>query len=191
MSKISHKKDTDKKRHKSMFSSIVSKNSRNSVISQNRVNMSQVEERKSESLLNNISDEERSLKIMSTVSESPSPDKKASCRKSLSALSQVSLLKDSMVRDQRGSNFSKKEQPYLKKSKTFRDHRKSISNLHPRDSDDKLNTSSHSIKSARNVKSEKIDNNSNQKQTKDFLKKGSSSKLTPQVGKPGVKNGQV
>jgi hypothetical protein len=49
--------------------------------------MPQVEERKSESLLNNISDEEMSLKIMSTISESPSPGKKNLGKKSLSALS--------------------------------------------------------------------------------------------------------
>ena len=161
MSKISHTKNTEKKRHKAMFASIVSKNSRNSMISLNRVNQSHVEERKSESLLNNISDEERSLKVQSTISDSP--DKKVLNRQSVSALSQVSLLKESVVKDKRVSNTMKKKDSSstLKKPKTSRDHRKSISNLHPRDSDDKLNTSTHSIKSARNVKSEKIDNATN------------------------------
>lgn len=160
MSKISHTKNTEKKRHKAMFSSIVSKNSRNSMISLNRVNQSHVEERKSESLLNNISDEERSLKVQSTISDSP--DKKVLNRQSISALSQVSLLKESVVKEKRVSNtIKKKDSSTLKKPKTSRDHRKSISNLHPRDSDDKLNTSTHSIKSARNVKSEKIDNATN------------------------------
>ena len=143
-----------------MFSSIVSKNSRNSMISLNRVNQSQVEERKSESLLNNISDEERSLKVQSTISDSP--EKKVLVnRQSVSALSQVSLLKESVVKDKRVNNIKKKDSGTVKKPKTSRDHRKSISNLNPRDSDDKLNTSTHSIKSARNTKSEKIDNTTN------------------------------
>ena len=119
-----------------------------------------MEDRKSESLLvNNISDEERSLKVLSAVSETPSPDKKVLNRQSVSALSQVSLLKDSVVKDKKSGFVKRKDQSLLQKpSKTNRDHRKSISNLHQRDSDDNLNTSVHSIQSARNSGSEVITN---------------------------------
>jgi hypothetical protein len=54
----------------------------------------------------------------------------------------------------------------------LRGPRKSISNLHHRDIDDKLNSSTLSIKSARNMRSDKIE----PPKQREFLKKGSHSK---------------
>jgi hypothetical protein len=59
-----------------------------------------LEESKNESLVvNNISDEEKDFKRVSTVSlpETPSPKKFLTKKNSVSALSQVSLLKESLI----------------------------------------------------------------------------------------------